>query len=289
MNIPGFVVHPSSHTQLDAFASTPAHAVLLSGPEGTGKTHIATALSAQLLGVPPTELDHHAYFRIVTPKNNTIAIEQIRELITFFRLKVPGPAPIKRIAIVQDAEAMSTEAQNALLKLLEEPPIDSILILTSSHSVRLLTTIRSRLQHLQLSAPAKQDVLQHFVASGHNEAEVKAALLRADTNIAAAKHLLEIGGDGSDTPITLVKQALGVPQYERLLLVDGLAKQKDQARLFTDTLAVVAAASLEAAAAKGATTMSRWRDILQAAYTAQDALERSANAKLVLTELMLAL
>jgi len=87
----------------------------------------------------------------------------------------------------------------------------------------------------------------------------------------------------------LVKQTLGASQYERLLLVDGLAKQKDQARLFIDMLAVVATASLEAAAAKGAATLSRWRDILQAAYTAQDALEHSGNVKLVVTELMLAL
>ena len=48
-------------------------------------------------------------------------------------------------------------------------------------------------------------------------------------------------------------------------------------------------ASLAAAASKGATSVDRWQSILQAAHTAQDALERSGNTKLVLTELMLAL
>jgi len=68
-----------------------------------------------------------------------------------------------------------------------------------------------------------------------------------------------------------------------------LAKQKETARAFVDTLAAIAIASLEAAASKGAATVDRWRDILQAVHTVQDTLERNGNAKLALTELMLAL
>jgi replication-associated recombination protein RarA len=289
MNVPGIILHASSQTQLDAFVNTPSHAVLLSGPKGTGKTRVAATLAAQLLGVPVDTLAHHAQYRVMVPKNNVITVEQIRELTSFFRLKVPGTATIKRVAVLQDAEAMGIEAQNALLKLLEEPPMDSVLLLTSSRPVQLLATIRSRVQQLQLPTPANADVQQHFLAAGYSEAAVKAALLRSGTSIAEAQRILEADGDSSGTTITLVKQALGASSYERLLLVDGLAKQKEQAHLFADTLAMVATASVEAAAMKGAATMHRWREILQAAYTAQDALERSGNAKLVLTELMLAL
>ena len=58
-------------------------------------------------------------------EKGSIAIEQIRALISFFQLKVPGKTKIKRVAIIQDADRMGLEAQNALLKALEEPPEDS--------------------------------------------------------------------------------------------------------------------------------------------------------------------
>lgn len=289
MNVLHIVLHPTASQQLDSFLAAPAHAVLLGGPLGSGKTHVAEALGAQLLDVPVTTLDNHGYYRVITPKNGTISIEQVRELIGFFRLKVPGTAAIKRIAMLQDAGAMGVEAQNALLKLLEEPPADSVLILTSSQPERLLATIRSRVQLLQLPAPEASELHKHFVAAGYADAAVKAALLRSGTNVAEATRLLSTDASVPDTSIALVKQALGGTAYDRLLLADGLAKQKETMQAFVDTLATVAMASLEAAASKGANSVDRWKNVLQAAHTAQDALERSGNAKLVLTELMLAL
>jgi hypothetical protein len=107
--------------------------------------------------------------------------------------------------------------------------------------------------------------------------------------VAEAERLLATQTDGPDAVVGLVKQVLGGTTYERMLLVDGLAKQKEGLREFVDTLATVAMASLNAAARKGAPSVARWQHVLQAAHTAQDALDRSGNAKLVLTELMLAL
>ena len=289
MNVSGIVLHPSAAGSLDTLLTAPAHAVLLGGPAGNGKTHIAESVAAQLLGVAETTLQNHGYYRVIAPKTDSISIEQIRELIGFFRLKVPGTAAIKRVAIIRDAETMGTEAQNALLKLLEEPPADSVLILTSSQPERLLTTIRSRAQLVHIPAPEQAELQKHFSAAGHSEAAIKAALLRSGNNAAEAQRLLETGSDTPDTAINLVKQALGGTSYDRMLLVDTMAKQKDQAQSFVDTLATVAMASLEAAAGKGATSVKRWQEVLQAAHTAQDALSRSGNTKLVLTELMLTL
>jgi replication-associated recombination protein RarA len=291
MNVPGIVLHQSAQTQLETFLAAPAHAVLLGGPAGTGKTHVAAAAAAQLLDTTVDGLENHGYYRVVAPAPASISIEQIRELIGFFRLKVPGKGTIKRVAVIQDADSMGTEAQNALLKLLEEPPADSVLILTSSQPERLLRTIRSRVQLLQLPAPDAAQLRAHFAAGGFAEAAIASALLRAGTNVAEAERLLSAKTDASDTAVTLVKQALSGTSYDRLLLVEPLVKAKDKAQLhqFVDTLAAVATASLEAAARKGTGTVGRWQSVLQAAHDAQDALERSGNAKLVLTELMLAL
>jgi DNA polymerase-3 subunit delta' len=293
MNIAGLVLHPRAARQLDELLASPTHAVLLSGPAGSGKTHVAEALAASLLGSEVATLENHAYYRVLAPGGSaaggSISIEQIRELSGFFRLKVPGNAPIERVAVIQDADSMSAEAQNALLKLLEEPPVGSVLILTSSQPGRLLQTIRSRLQLLRLPTPEHEALMAHFTAAGFEAAAVQAALLRSGSNLAEAQAAL-VGGDNTATDtVPLVKQALSGSSYDRLLLVDGLAKQKEAARAFVDTLATIAAASLDAAAAKRAASIERWTAILQAAHTAQEALSRSGNSKLVLTELMLAL
>ncbi len=289
MNVPNIVLHPSAATQLDTFLGAPTHALLLSGPMGSGKTHVATALVTELLNVPLSSLENQAYYRLLIPQKGSISIEQIRELTSFFKLKVPGRAAVKRVAVIEDADTMGHEAQNALLKLLEEPPEDSLLILTSSQPQSLLPTIRSRTQLLHLASPDTAILRQHFINGGYSEAAVASALVRANTNIAEAERLLTNTTDIGNTTVSLVKQALGGTGYDRMLLVDSLAKQKESAVTFVDTLATVAMASLESAAAKGASSIGRWKDVLQAAHTAQDAFELSGNAKLVLTELMLAL
>lgn len=287
MNVPDILLHPSASSQLDAFLETPTHAVLVVGPRGIGKTHIAAALATNLLEVP--SLENYAYFRTISPAGDSIAIEQIRELISFFRLKVPGKTPIKRVAIMEDAEVMGVEAQNALLKLLEEPPTDSVLILTTSTPQKLLPTIRSRAQALQLAGPNAEMLTQHFTTLGHDTSAVASALLRSSTNVAEATRLLTAGDMTGSTTLDLVKTALGGTTYDRLLLVDSLAKQKDIAREFASTLSAVAVASLESAARRRNTSVDRWRIVLEAAHTAEDALAHSGNTKLVLTELMLAM
>jgi hypothetical protein len=287
VKIQGIVLHPSGEAQLHTLLEAPSHAVLLAGPLGSGKTHIGTALAEQLLNTAHPET--HAYFRVVRPEKSSITIEQIRELIHFFRLKVPGSATIKRTAVIEDADAMGTEAQNALLKLLEEPPADSVLILTSSRPQSLLPTIRSRVRLLQLPSPDTAMLTEHFTSLGYDKPAVTAALLRTGTNVADAAHLLADGPGASNSSVDLAKKVLGGSSYDRLLLVDSLSKQKEAAAEFVDTLATIAMVSLEASARKGGATLERWQTVLHAAHTAQNALDRSGNTKLVLTELMLAM
>ena len=286
MKIDTILIEQAANSQLDLYLETPSHALLLSGPKGGGKTHVATSLAGSLLSASAPS--QHAYFRAVQPTTTgAISIAQIRELINFFRLKVPGTSRIRRVAIIEDSELMGTDAQNALLKLLEEPPVDSAIILTSSRPQALLPTIRSRLQHIRLSAPSVPDLTTFFVSQGYDEMTVSMALLRAGTNIAEVTHILNEGAMQSGASIELAKKVLTGNSYDRLLIVDKLSKQKDAAIDFVEALAIIAMASLQSAAAKGANTIDRWQKILQAVDVAQEALARSGNPKLVLTELML--
>jgi DNA polymerase-3 subunit delta' len=134
-----------------------AHAYLFSGPEGVGKGLMALALVRAIVCleqrgcghcVACRKIDHqnHPDLHILEPDGNSIKIEQIRVLQRELSLK-QLEAP-RKICLIEQADAMTTGAANALLKTLEEPRGDTLLILLTAQPNRLLETIRSRCQPL---------------------------------------------------------------------------------------------------------------------------------------------
>ncbi len=134
-----------------------AHAYLFSGPEGIGKRLMAMALARAIVCLEQRgcghcqacrKIDHqnHPDLHILEPDGNSIKIEQVRAFQRELNLK-PLEAS-RKICMIEQAEAMTLGAANALLKTLEEPRGDSLLILLSAQPNRLLETIRSRCQPL---------------------------------------------------------------------------------------------------------------------------------------------
>jgi len=134
-----------------------AHAYLFEGPEGIGKQLVALALCRAVFCrtgdgcgtcLACRKVDHHNHpdLHFLEPDGTTIKIEQIRELQKDLSYR-PLEAP-KKVCIIESAERMNPAAGNALLKTLEEPSGDALLVLLSSHPERILPTIRSRSQRL---------------------------------------------------------------------------------------------------------------------------------------------
>jgi DNA polymerase-3 subunit delta' len=134
-----------------------AHAYLFAGPEGIGKRLMALALARAIVCaeqrgcgdcLPCRKIDHqnHPDLHILEPDGNSIKIEQIRSFQRELNLK-PLESP-RKICLIEQADAMTVGAANALLKTLEEPRGDTLLILLSAQPNRLLETIRSRCQPL---------------------------------------------------------------------------------------------------------------------------------------------
>ena len=168
---------------LDAFTSGRLHhAWLLTGPRGVGKATLAWRIARFLLATPdpdpddmfgvpaPTSLDvdpeHPVARRIAagaepglksvnrTENENTrrlrdqIVIDDIRALSGFFQLSAADGG--RRVVIIDAADEMNPNAANALLKMLEEPPARTTLLLVCHQPSRLLPTIRSRCRTLRL-------------------------------------------------------------------------------------------------------------------------------------------
>lgn len=175
------------------------HALLLTGPEGIGKSAFGLALARRLLCESPLEhqacgqcpscrwfaADNHPDFRHVIPEadaedgeeagegekkkaSRQIRIDQIRALEDF--VFVGGHRGGARVVVLEPADAMNAAAANSLLKILEEPPSSVYFIMNSSRWRRLLPTIRSRCRVLKLARPALADAQAWMSASGNRTA-----------------------------------------------------------------------------------------------------------------------
>jgi len=190
------------------------HAWLISGPKGVGKATLAWRFARAILAhgrtncpdtlhVPP---EHVAFRRIVQLAHpdvivirrpwdtdrkrfkTELPIAEVRKLRGYFS-KHPSDGDTQ-VAIVDCADDMSTEAQNALLKVLEEPPKAAILLLLSHAPGQLLPTIKSRCRALQLRPLGAEDMtqaLQHLAPDvPAPELEVAATLAEGAPGQAAA-------------------------------------------------------------------------------------------------------
>lgn len=173
------------------------HAIMFCGAEGIGKATLAYRLAKHLLtgakapepvmglfGPEPTEEnlasdpDHPSIRRMVAGSHgdllvlkpvpddkkktsvDTVFVEQVRAVVEFMH-HTPSESEW-RIVIVDPIEALNTAAANALLKVLEEPPAQALLILISHQPGRLLPTIKSRCRKINLQTPDAQNCEKIF-------------------------------------------------------------------------------------------------------------------------------
>lgn len=190
----------AEETLLEAVAADRLHhAWLITGPKGIGKATLAYRFARYLLAHPPAEKGaglfsdlsptppsslylppDHPVFRQVAAEAHPdlmtvsrglndegkrraeIVVEEVRALVEFFS-KTSG-AGGWRIAVVDSADELNRNAANALLKVLEEPPARSILLLVSHTPGRVLPTIRSRCRRLKLR-PLSPGEIELFIAA----------------------------------------------------------------------------------------------------------------------------
>ena len=137
------------------------HAYMFEGIDGIGKKKLSQELAKILLDTENVESTPD-YINI-HPDGNSIKISQIRKLQTDIIVK---PHKQYKIYIINQAESMTIEAQNALLKTLEEPPEYAIIILITSNKESLLDTIKSRCEIIKFLPISIVDLNNYLIIKG---------------------------------------------------------------------------------------------------------------------------
>lgn len=180
-----------------------SHAYMINGEKGSGKKLLA-GLFAQTLqceagGTEPCmqcrsckqaeSLNQPDIIRITHEKPNTISVEDIREQLNGDIQIRPYSSPYK-VYIIDEADKLSVQAQNALLKTIEEPPSYAVIFLLTENAGTLLSTIRSRCVLLDLK-PVSSQIIKRYLMEDLEIPEYRADICTAfaQGNVGKAKRL----------------------------------------------------------------------------------------------------
>ena len=148
------------------------HSYLMIGIQGIGKKLLAKEYAKVILG--SNDIINNPDFLCIEPDGNSIKIEQIRNLQKEIQEK-----PIisnKKVYIIDDADLMTKEAQNCLLKTLEEPPEFAVILLIGSNENAFLPTIKSRCMILHFNRLSDSEI-KSYLQEQYNELNVTQSML----------------------------------------------------------------------------------------------------------------
>ncbi|MCE8442628.1 DNA polymerase III subunit delta', partial [Rhodovulum sulfidophilum] len=144
-----------------------------------------------------------------------IRVDDVRRLKSFFALSSAEGG--RRVVIVDTADEMNTSAANALLKLLEEPPANTTLLLVSHSPARLLPTIRSRCRELRLGPLGPAEMAEALAQAGQDDSQGAALAELSGGSVGEAIRLAR--NDGLALYADLVALLAGHPRLDRMRLL----------------------------------------------------------------------
>lgn len=199
-----------------------SHAYLFEGPPGTGKAAAAMAFAkailcereqpdacGECLSCRKVVSGNHTALHIVSPEGASVKIDQIRELQKHFAYRSSEDTPVQ-VYIVQEADRMTMQAANSLLKFLEEPEASVTAILITANGQALLPTIRSRVQTVNFVPLAPETMVPVLLKEGLPEELVQPAV-RLAAGLDAAKELVQLNwfAEIRNVVIQLAKECSG--------------------------------------------------------------------------------
>jgi DNA polymerase III delta prime subunit len=260
--------------QINNYLNLPSQALLLEGEKHLGKTSMLRLIASNLSKDSSLELYE------IGLNDGAIKLEEIKNLKNFTKLQVTDNAT--RVITIVDADRMTHETQNSLLKLLEEPPKRTYFLLSSSDTSGLLQTILSRVQRIRVLAPSKDEFVDYFVKQGLSEIKAEKDYMRSGGR---AGIVIKTDDTLSTEGMNIAKELLSTDPGKRLFRVDELLKNDALLGSTLESLERILQIGYKTSAAKGQ-DISSWIKRLSAIEQAQTELSYGISKRTSVTKLL---
>lgn len=221
---------------------TLAQSWLITGPAGSGRSLVARAFAADLLGLgADTEaVDRqvrsgaHPDLTVLVTERVLITIDEVRDLVdASYRSPVSAPW---RVIIIEDADRMVERTSNVLLKALEEPPPRTIWILCAPSEADVIPTIRSRVRAVRLGVPSISEIAQMLAErEGVDPSVAEQSARHAQSHIGMARRLAT-SQDARDRRDRSLRLIIGISAVSEAVFAaaDVVALATEDAKAYTE-------------------------------------------------------
>ncbi|HUY53459.1 MAG TPA: hypothetical protein VMV24_02700 [Candidatus Dormibacteraeota bacterium] len=282
------LISQNTKRQIDLFLVNPSNSLVIESPVRGAGIEISYQLIRKLLKLPDDYVvENSQHFYKIEKDNNTVQIDSIRDLIKQFKLKSLNNKVINRIGLVNDAHLMSEESQNSILKLLEEPPSDTVIILLTRSLALLKSTILSRSAVIKITKPSYSEFIQFYSKNSENS-DLKNKFDLTDGNSDFYIEYLNNEVDISKSEdIILIKKFLSSNKLDRLLMINDFCTNKIVFDNLLFTMKNMVKIGLDNSIIKHTNQYKFWISYLKAIETTETGSIHSVNRKLLFTNLCL--
>ena len=256
--------------------------IIISGPEFTYKELLSKKIASQSLEIDIDKLDSYPYIITVISDKKSLGIEEIRDLSKFISLTVPLNKAINRVVMIPNSEILTVQAQNALLKNLEESPKSTLFILTTKKINNILPTILSRSRIIDVVKPSKIEIKKYL--NKHNDSEIEQNYLLSD----GAPRLIEILLDNNESDIKndvdLTKKILSASKINKLSYINELSKSREES---IKIISLIKQMSKLGCLSNNSKQSIIWQNILDRSMQAEKKLRSNSSVKLTLLDFFL--
>ena len=231
-----------------------SHAYIINGEKGSGKKLLAgifaQTLQCEKKGTEPcmqcqschqaVSMNQPDIIRVTHEKPNTISVEDIRTQLNG-DIQIKPYSSRYKIYIVADADLMTVQAQNALLKTIEEPPAYAVILLLANNADRLLPSILSRCVRLNLKAVRDQDIREYLMDKMKiPDYQADVSLKFAQGNVGKAVQLAssETFAAMKDEALSLLHETDRMELYELMDAVKKISDYKNDIDSFLDIVTI---------------------------------------------------